>query len=500
MDGPSLRAFLHRAELAEDHLAREQDAPVAAEGDDVVLLGTIHGAKGLEWPVVVLAGLDADYARSEGGSCYLAADELLVLEPKDENGDTVKPASHAPVRAEQKRRDEQEARRLFYVAMTRAREHLFLSGAIAFKERQRAASGFGAPVEWLAERLGVTEAGSGSDEYALGEASLRVTHVTEESAAAVRASAGVAGAGCDAALDEARGLVSRGAPAPWAALPADAQAHVERLLADVLARPALAPPPAGAIAQTTVTQLVYFFRCPMVYYLDLVLQVEEHPRARRKAAGVAGTSQRLSAVDMGTAVHGLLELAELGADPAAEARRLVASAAGVPAGDRAHVERMVRTVLGDPLLDRARRARQLEREYQFYLGVGGTIVQGVIDLVFEDEHGRGVVVDYKSNDLAAPDRVNVLTRYYQPQIELYALAASKAGLVQVSEATLYFLNRGEARTHAIDARRLETVERETAETLSRISRGAWDTEPGEKCRSCGYRKRGYCEVGKRWVE
>ena len=266
----------------------------------------------------------------------------------------------------------------------------------------------------------------------------------------------------------------------------------------MLARPTLAPPTAGPIAQTTVTQLVYFFRCPMVYYLDLVLQVEEHPRARRKATN--GAERRLSAVDMGSAVHGLLELAQLNSDPAAEAARLVAESDDLPDADRAHVERMLRTVLGDPLLGRARRARRLEREYQFYLGVGDTIVQGVIDLVFEDEHGRGVVVDYKSNDLAAPDRVNVLTKYYQPQIELYALAAGKAGLVEPAEATLYFLNKGIERTHPIDARRLEVVEEQATDTLSRIARGAWDTEPGEKCRSCGYRKRGYCEVGKRWTE
>ena len=156
--------------------------------------------------------------------------------------------------------------------------------------------------------------------------------------------------------------------------------------------------------------------------------------------------------------------------------------------------------MADPILDRARAAKRLEREYQFYLGVGGTIVQGVIDLVFEDADGRGVVLDYKSNDLAAPDRVNVLSEYYRPQIELYALAASKGGLVRPAEATLYFLNKGIARTHVVDERRLEVVEAAAEDTLSRISRGAWDTEPGEKCRGCGYRKRGFCEVGKRWTE
>ena len=111
-----------------------------------------------------------------------------------------------------------------------------------------------------------------------------------------------------------------------------------------------------------------------------------------------------------------------------------------------------------------------------------------------------MVVDYKSNDVTASDRVSVLTRHYRPQIELYALAAKRAGLVDPAEATLYFLNKPEARTLTVSERRLDEVQRETGDALARIGRGAWDTEPGEKCRNCGYRKRGYCEVGKQWRE
>ena len=109
-------------------------------------------------------------------------------------------------------------------------------------------------------------------------------------------------------------------------------------------------------------------------------------------------------------------------------------------------------------------------------------------------------MDYKSNDLAAPGRLRTLSELYRPQIELYALAARQAGLVEPNEATLYFLNRAEAVTTHLDARRLEAVQAETRDALGRIARGAWDTEPGEKCRGCGYRKRGYCEVGKRFEE
>jgi ATP-dependent helicase/nuclease subunit A len=110
------------------------------------------------------------------------------------------------------------------------------------------------------------------------------------------------------------------------------------------------------------------------------------------------------------------------------------------------------------------------------------------------------VVDYKSNDLAGRGRLETLTELYRPQIELYALAAKRAGLVAPNEGTLYFLNKAQAVPLAVDAERLDSAERRAGDALSSIARSAWDTEPGEKCRGCGYRKRGYCEVGKRFEE
>ena len=89
---------------------------------------------------------------------------------------------------------------------------------------------------------------------------------------------------------------------------------------------------------------------------------------------------------------------------------------------------------------------------------------------------------------------------YRPQIELYALAAKRAGLIEPNEGTLYFLNKAQPVSLAVDAERLDSAERRAGDALSSIARSAWDTEPGEKCRGCGYRKRGYCEVGKRFVE
>ena len=491
LDGPGLDSFVRRAKLAERHLGSESDAPVASTGEDVVTLSTIHGAKGLEWPIVILAALDSDFARADSGSRYVAPDEALLLEVRHPVSDErVCLASNEVLKAAAKARDEAEAKRLFYVAMTRAREYLVLTGRAT--DTPPKPKRFAAPLPWLLSELGIAAPPPADGAVPFGAARVHLRWLTFDRISALRDPVIAAE---QRALLAARAAVRKGAPAGWAVAEGDeelARGAVER----VMNPPPTAPP--MAIAMTTVTRLVYFARCPLVYYHNLVLQVEEHPTARQKA--VSADPRPLSALERGSRVHELLEVAELHAEPQAEAARLMAQLERVADADRLKIGAMLGKVLRDPLLDRARKAKRIEREYPFYLDLAGTTVQGVIDLVFEDEHGRGVVVDYKSNDLAAPDRINVLSEHYRPQIELYALAARRAGLVEPAEATLYFLNTAEARTREVTAARLEAVQREAEAMIATIARGAWDTEPGEKCRRCGYRARGFCETGKKFVE
>jgi ATP-dependent helicase/nuclease subunit A len=496
VDGPDLRRFIHRAQMAEIYLAQESEASIAAEGEDVVLLGTIHGSKGLEWPVVVLAGLDADFSKSDNGSFYSAADEVLILEPR-RDGKIVKSASQQLILEIQKKRDEREGRRLFYVGMTRAREYLIMSGENPSADEAVLPPTFGAPVKWLAGAVGATAADVHDRDVSIGDAIIRLSLATEASVASMRGSI----ISQDQDLTAARRSVSRGEIVNWSSADPERTARIAATVRElVVGAPAIPAVRRSAVASTTVTRLVYFERCPMVYYFNLVLQIEEHPRRRRKSEVVG--ARGYSAVELGTVVHEMLERADFDAVPTEEARRLVAGHdnTSMLQADRERVERMLTSVLADPIIDRARQATLVEREYPFYLNLNGTLVHGVLDLVFADSDGRGVVVDYKSNDLAAPDRVNVLSQYYRPQIEMYALAVSKAGLVRAEEATLYFLNKSIARTVNVDVAQLDATEGRMSDALARISRGDWSTEPGEKCRNCGYRKRGFCEIGKRFID
>jgi len=119
-DTPSLTAFLHRFESAEHVIKRDPEAA----GDEVRVM-TVHGAKGLEAPlVVVLDGCDVR-----------GPDPKLIAVPVGGNGEpipvwspgaTSDPPLVAEARAALRGRGLEEHNRLLYVALTRARDRLVL--------------------------------------------------------------------------------------------------------------------------------------------------------------------------------------------------------------------------------------------------------------------------------------------------------------------------------------------------------------------------------------
>jgi ATP-dependent helicase/nuclease subunit A len=120
--------FLEYVQTLRDVGARESEAPLeadaAGESEGAVQLMTVHKAKGLEFPVVVVA----DAARGSGARQppILAEPDWGVLpDLRDEDG---RPVLFQLASLRQAEMDEAESRRLLYVAATRAQEKLLVSG------------------------------------------------------------------------------------------------------------------------------------------------------------------------------------------------------------------------------------------------------------------------------------------------------------------------------------------------------------------------------------
>jgi ATP-dependent helicase/nuclease subunit A len=118
----SVSEFLEYVQTLRDVGAREGEAPTEAEG--AVQLMTVHKAKGLEFPLIVIA----DAARSDRFATprvAVEADWGVLLDLRDGDARSV---MHQLAALRQAAMDEAESRRLLYVAATRAQEKLIVSG------------------------------------------------------------------------------------------------------------------------------------------------------------------------------------------------------------------------------------------------------------------------------------------------------------------------------------------------------------------------------------
>jgi ATP-dependent helicase/nuclease subunit A len=138
----SLVGFLAWFDAGEGELKREADG-----GDGLVRVMTVHGSKGLQAPIVILADATGNPDASPTRDLSLEEElpggggKTVPLPPlrKEEKAGRI-----ATAEAEVRAAEREEHWRLLYVAMTRAEEALFIGGALGKREKEPA------PDSWYA--------------------------------------------------------------------------------------------------------------------------------------------------------------------------------------------------------------------------------------------------------------------------------------------------------------------------------------------------------------
>jgi ATP-dependent exoDNAse (exonuclease V) beta subunit len=436
---------------------REPEADL--DDADAVTLLSVHAAKGLEWPVVLLPDL-ASPTRSDAERARLDPAGLLCAAWYDPaRAGFVRTPSLEAAREESKRASAAESRRLLYVALTRARDLLVLSG-----EGRPKRDGTRTFPGWR----GLLEEAVGGDPVLVRRLPL-----------------------AEAATSSHGPVIE--APPPGATPPPTAPAS-----------PRLAPPPPPPSSRLAVTQLAEFARCPRRHHLTRVLGLVEPAGLH----GGATDDDPARATSRGTLAHAMLAELDLDAPPLAQRGQLAAVAArrGYDPADpgvqkiRDEVVRFLAAPPGLELVAAAAEGR-LRREVPFLLRLGGEgrgapacYLNGAIDaLVAPRPGGQLLVLDFK---YALP-RAEAAERY-RLQLAAYALAASRAHGGAAVEARLQFL-RGDFSTLDVTptTEALAGLAREAPGLALGVASGAGDRSPealgrdAARCRAegCGFVER-----------
>ncbi len=426
----SFRGFVDR--LASDAERGEaSDAPIIEEGTGGVRIMTVHRAKGLEFPVVVLADLTAKEAPGEPSRYSDAARGLCAMRIAG-----CSPPELLAHREEEREREREEAARVLYVAATRARDLLVvpvvgderregwlgaLHGVVYPDESRRRQPESAAPVG--CPRFGLDTVVRRGDRMPGRERSvapgLHAPEIGDHRVVwwdptilklDVEESVGLRQQKLletdESGLTSERGVQAH---ARWQAARAEVRVvggRARMLVETATAWAALHPtgesvPPALAARAAEVA-------------------IERVGDARHFA--------RPHGVRFGVLVHALLAAVDLDADAAAvdAAARLQARLVGAASDEAVAAAATVAQALAHPVIRRAAAAAQAgrcRREVALALTLDdGTLVEGVADLAFcDDAQAPWTVVDFKT-DREIAGRLPE----YRVQLAAYAEAVSRA--------------------------------------------------------------------------
>jgi ATP-dependent exoDNAse (exonuclease V) beta subunit len=452
--GISFRGFVEALKEAAEG-AQSAEAPILEEGSEGVRLMTVHKAKGLEFPVVILADMTCKLSRADAGRWIDPERRMCALRLGGW-------APHDLLRqgSIEIARDQAEAVRLAYVAATRARD-LLVVPAVGDETFE------GGWVDPLNKAIYPPAAARRQPAKAPGCPAFasKDSVLTRPGADPARSTT------------VAPGLhVFSEAPAFVALTPEPASARQAKVLSpkpqalsvvwwDPRALALNAEPSLGLRRDDLIVKDVDMFT------VDRKMQDYERWRASRDEAIAAGarpaltvrtvtdlagdldavssapgTSPAIDIVDVtgrdplrdrpsgtrfGTLVHAILSLAPL--DAPRETIRAIAETQARIVG--ASVEEIgaaiesVTAVLAHPLLQRARKAERegkLRREFPVAAVSGDTLVEGAVDLFIDDE--EGLVIDFKTD--RDPDDFG----QYERQVAFYCEALGRLRTARRAEA------------------------------------------------------------------
>jgi ATP-dependent helicase/nuclease subunit A len=421
-DALSFRGFVDYLESQLEADLADADMPLVEEGAGGVRIMSVHRAKGLEFPVVILA----DAACSPSTRATQLADRKAGLFAAPLCGCVPRELSERQEHEDE--REQAEERRLLYVAATRARDMLVIPTLPEDAEATFDES-------WLSPLTPVLAA---RDESTPSSGS---TPTASAIAAGVTAGWHTPRVGDHRVYWADLSTLSLAPPAPrplkdWDLIKAEGARYarsLERYGSWREARQARIE--AGSRLGWQAQAATEVAHHGGLFSPQLLRDAREVSQQRVAAPGATALRRGEDARNFGTLVHGVLELVDpaLASDRThVEAVARLCSRLGPPVDGHAAAEAAQRAgaALSHPLMLRAASAEQVFREVPLSLrvdppGEPPLLIEGIVDLVFrevydsgEGPRGRWVVVDYKSDVEPSAEHIAA----YRRQVAFYVQA------------------------------------------------------------------------------
>ncbi|WP_280770916.1 helicase-exonuclease AddAB subunit AddA [Salipaludibacillus daqingensis] len=467
--------FVERMQERGDDLGT---ARALGEQEDVVRLMTIHKSKGLEFPVVFMAGMNKMFNRQDIRGDYFLHKELgLGSKRIDPHMRLSYPTIPQQVIKERiKHESLAEEMRVLYVGLTRAKEKLFLTGTV--KDTEKSLEKWSEPINqtgWLLPNVNREKAGSFLDWIApaifrhrsvfplLTEFDVDFSLVDET--VSNDPSAWIVDIVDKGSLQEEETVLE--------ATDDEIDGHLQ----------ALEPIPIeSAVKDEVVSQLEwsYKYKDATVHRAkqsvsDLKREMQDEYSEQMMATGFQSKYadrpkflQKKSFIpaEVGTLMHGMMQHISLSVDADTESvkkerdklvEKEIITTEEAEQINVAHIVQFLQSDIGKQM----KLATEIEREIPFSYHVAASkayttwqqsedesvFVQGVIDAVFRNETGNLVLVDYKTDAIAArfPDKTTEeikqhFREQYRYQIELYREALSDSWSKSVDECYLYMFD------------------------------------------------------------
>ncbi len=437
-------------------------AKSTSEADDVVTLLTIHKSKGLEYPVVFVAGMSRTFNTKDLGSRYIF-DQDFGLAIKSVNPDLNIISTSLPhlyVKEKKLAKMKAEEMRVLYVAMTRAKERLILVGSIKDWEKQKEEWAF---YQELEDTVLPAYIRSKANSYLswVGPAVARHNDF-------LFANYGYSNEAATTEKWTVRIIPNRDY---LLANEAETVEHevveqaVNEDLVQLLAKRFTTPYPyANAVTKKSKTSVSEQKRLESLQRMEeeqlYNMEAKRYVKTDVPSFMLKGKKERkLSATEVGTAVHAVMQhIPQQGFSSIGETESYIQSLVDrkllqqieADAVSAEKVFAFFKTEVGE----RLKKAKQVLREEPFTLSLkdqegDAQIVQGVIDCIFEDEHGNWVLLDYKTDYieqylLGDFEKIKQkMTKSYQIQLNYYQHAVQSIKRIEINERILYLYSIGQ---------------------------------------------------------